>query len=314
MKIDGHVIELSRRDKVFFADAGLTKGDVVDYYGRIAETMLPHLERYAVSMERFPDGIHGESFYHKDTPDYFPAWIRRVHFPKREGGSFKAPVVDSKAALVFLADQGVLTHHLYLARTDDLEHPDKMIYDLDPPQNATNSALARRAALDMRDVLQELDLEAWVQTTGSKGFHLLVPLDRRAGFEDVRAFAQDVALLLARRKPDRYTVEQRKKRRQGRVFLDTLRNTYGATAVAPYSVRGLCGAPVATPLDWQEVERGASPRHWSITNIFRRLAQKEDPWAHLVRHSRSLSGRRGRLEDLLAREEPLSGEKRDGAD
>lgn len=314
MKIGGHVIELSRRQKVFFGDAGLTKGDVVDYYGRIADTMLPHLKRYAVSMQRFPDGIHGESFYHKDTPDYFPAWIRRVDFPKREGGSFKAPVVDSKAALVFLADQGVLTHHLYLARTDNLEYPDKMIYDLDPPPNATQSAPARQAALDLREVLHELDLEGWVQTTGSKGFHVLVPLDRRAAFEEVRAFAEGVARLLARRQPDRYTVAQRKQKRRGRVFLDTLRNAYGATAVAPYSVRGLPGAPVATPLDWQEVERGASPRHWSISNIFRRLAQKEDPWARLVRHARSLARRRGCLENLLDRERPLPGEKKGGAD
>ena len=314
MKIDGHAIELSNRDKLFFPEAGLPKGAIVAYYERIADTMLPHLRRYAVSMQRFPDGIRGESFYNKDTPDHFPSWIRRVDFPRRKGGRFKAPVVDSKAALVYLADQGVLTHHLYLARTDDLEHPDRMIYDLDPPESATRAALARQAALDMRDILGELDLPAWVQTTGSKGFHVVVPLDRQADFEAVRAFAEDTALLLARRQPERYTVEQRTSKRKGRVFLDTLRNAYGATAVAPYAVRGLPGAPVATPLDWHEVERGASPRHWTVTTMFKRLAQKEDPWAHLMRHACSLSRRRRRLEDLLDRENPLPGVKEDGAD
>lgn len=314
VKIDGHAIDLSNRDKLFFPEAGLTKGAIVAYYERIADTMLPHLRRYGVSMQRFPDGIQGKSFYHKDTPEHFPTWIQRVDFPRRKGGRFKAPVVDSKAALVYLADQAVLTHHLYLARTDDLEHPDKMIYDLDPPEKAARSALARQAALDMRDVLGELDLQAWVQTTGSKGFHVVVPLDRRADFEEVRAFAQDTALLLARRRPERYTVEQRKDKRKGRVFLDTLRNAYGATAVAPYAVRGRPGAPVATPLDWHEVQRGAAPGRWTVTNMFKRLAQKEDPWAHLMRHARSLSRRREPLKDLLDRETPLPDEKKSGAD
>ena len=282
MKIKGHEIEISNPDKVFFPDAGLTKGDLIDYYEQVADTMVPHMKRYAVSMQRFPDGLEGESFYNKDAPDYFPAWIKTVNFPEREGGSFDAPIVDSKAALVYLADQAVLTPHLYLARTDDLEHPDKMIYDLDPPEDAEDYGAVREAALDIRDVLQELDLRAWVQTTGSKGFHIFVPLDRSADFDEVREFAHDVALLLVRCHGDKYTLEQRKKKRKGRVFLDMLRNAYGATSVAPYAVRARPGAPVATPVEWSEVEKGASPRDWTMESIPNRLAQKDDPWSDLI--------------------------------
>ena len=302
MKVEGHEIEVSNRDKVLFPGAGLTKGDVVDYYRRVAEVMVPHMKHYGLSMHRFPDGLQGEGWYQKDIPDYFPDWIKTVTIPKREGGSFDAPVVDSAAALVYLASQAVLTPHLYLSRTDDLEHPDKMIYDLDPPEGTRDYAAVRRAALDVRDVLEELDIESWVQTTGSKGFHVVVPLDRRQGFGPVRQFAHDVALLLVRRHQERYTLEQRKKKRGGRILLDMLRNAYGATSVAPYAVRARPGAPVATPVDWHEVEAGASPRDWTIRNVPDRLAQKDDPWAGLMRHALSLAGRRERLDELLARE------------
>ncbi|WP_051986116.1 non-homologous end-joining DNA ligase [Pseudidiomarina salinarum] len=308
MKIDGHDIDISNSDKVFFPDAGLTKGDLIDYYEQVASTMVPHMQHYGVSMQRFPDGIDGDSFYNKDTPDYFPDWIDTVNFPKREGGSFNAPVVKTQAGLVYLANQAVLTPHLYLARTDDLNHPDKMIYDLDPPEDTKDYSTVRAAALAIRDVMQELELDCWVQTTGSKGFHVIIPLDCSADFDAVREFAKDTARLLVRREPDKYTLEQRKSDRKGRVFLDMLRNAYGATAVAPYAVRAREEAPVATPIDWQEIEDGASPRDWTIKNLPRRLAQKEDPWASIRQHSYALTGRREQLHELLEQEKPAEEE------
>lgn len=308
MRIGGHDIDISSRDKVFFPAAGLTKGDLVDYYATVAETMVPHMKRYGVSMERYPDGIDGKSFFHKDTPDYFPDWIETVNVPKREGGSFNAPIVDSKAALVYLADQAVLTPHLYLSRAVDLEHPDKMIYDLDPPEGIEDFDAVRQAALDIRGALRELDLDAWVQTTGSKGFHVVVPLDRSAEFDEVRKFAHDVALLLVRRNESAYTLEARKAKRGGRIFLDTLRNAYGSSAVSPYGVRAREGAPVATPVTWDEVAQGVSPRDWTIENVPRRLAQKDDPWADLMRHASSITRRRKNLDKLLEREKPAEEE------
>jgi len=308
MKIGGHEIDISSRDKVFFPDAGLTKGDVIDYYESVADVMVPHMKRYGVSMQRFPDGLEGGSFYNKDTPDYFPDWIKTVNVPKREGGSYNAPIVDNRAALVYMADQAVLTPHLYLSRTDDLEHPDKMIYDLDPPEGTSDFSSVREAALDIHSVMDELDLMGWVMTTGSKGYHVVIPLDRSAGFDEVRAFAHDVALVLVRRHEDRYTLEQRKNKRGDRIFLDVLRNSYGATAVSPYAIRAREGAPVATPIDWGELEDGADPQDWTIESIPDRVAQKDDPWSGMMQHARSLSSRRDDLDDMLDAEEPADEE------
>lgn len=309
MEIEGYEIDISHRDKVFFPGAGLTKGDLIDYYQSMAETMLPHMRRYGVSMQRFPDGLDGDGFFNKDAPDYFPAWIRTVRFPKREGGSFDAPVVDTKAALVYLANQAMITPHLYLAPADDLEHPDRMIYDLDPPEGSEDFAAVRRAALLIRDLMTELQLEARVQTTGSKGFHVVVPLDGSADFDEVRRFAHDAAALLVRRHERRFTLELRKNKRQGRIFLDVLRNSYGATAVAPYAVRARPGAPVATPVDWQEIEAGASPRGWTMQTIPRRLAHKRDPWSGPIR-AYAVADHRRRLDQLLA-VEPRANEERE---
>ena len=306
--IDGHEIKLSHLDKVFFPREGLTKGDLVTYYETVAGVMVPQLRDHPISMQRFPDGLNGEGFFNKDAPDYFPDYIKRVKFPKREGGSFDAPLVDSAAALVYLANQAVLTMHLYLSRTGDLEKPDRMIYDLDPPDETRDYTKVRQAALDIRGVMEELELKAWVQTTGSQGFHVVIPLDRTADFDTVRDFAQDVARVLIRRNPAAYTLEDHIKARQGRIFLDTLRNSYGATAVAPYSVRARPQASVATPVEWDEVEAGVNPRDWTIENLPKRLAQKEDPWRDLMQHPQSLMSRQEKLQGLLSKEPPAAEE------
>ncbi len=291
MKVGKHEIEVSNREKVFFLESGITKGDLIDYYHEIADVTIPHMERYPVSLQRFPDGLEGEGFYNKDAPDYFPDWIERVHFPKREGGSFDAPIVNSTAALVYLADQAAIEFHRYLARKDDLEKPDKMVYDLDPPEGTEDYGAVRQAALDLRDVLEEIDLTSFVQTTGSQGYHVVVPLKREQDFDAVREFATDVAKVLVQRNQENYTLEQRKAKRKGRIFLDMLRNAYGATSVAPYSVRALPGAPVATPITWEELQDGAEPRDWTLESIPRRLGQKDDPWSGLMRHAQSVEDR-----------------------
>ncbi|MDN7137223.1 non-homologous end-joining DNA ligase [Pseudidiomarina sp. 1APP75-27a] len=302
MKVDGHQIDLSKRDKMFFPDAGLSKGDLIDYYEKVADIMVPHMQHYGVSMERFPDGVQGDSFFNKDTPDYFPDWITRVAIEKREGGQFHAPVVDSAAALIYLANQAVITPHLYLARTDDLEHPDKLVFDLDPPSTGDPAAALRQASLRVRELMAEVDMQTWIQTSGANGFHLIVPLDRSADFEQVREFAKDCARVLVNRHPDDYTLEQRKDKRDGKIFLDMLRNAYGATSVAPYAVRAQPTASVATPIEWQELEDGAGPQSWTIETIPRRLAQKNDPWQGMMRHSYKLGSHEQKLRELLAAE------------
>ncbi len=301
MKVGGRDIDIRNRAKVFFPDAGLTKGDLIEYYVRIAEVMIPHIRHYPVSMLRYPDGLQGQGFYHKDTPDFYPEWIRRVTVPKREGGTLEAPVIDSAAGLVYIANQACITPHLWLSRADDLERPDRMIFDLDPPEDRGDFAVVRRAAQDLREALEEIGLSPWVMTTGSKGLHVVAPLRREHGFDTVRKFAHDLAEALVARKPDTYTIEQRKNKRAGRLFLDVLRNSYGATAVAPYAVRARPGAPVATPLDWHELGDGdLGPRNWTIENLFRRLGQKRDPWWAMMRHAHSLDEPRAKLDAMLA--------------
>ncbi|HEX6199539.1 MAG TPA: non-homologous end-joining DNA ligase [Thermoanaerobaculia bacterium] len=295
IRIDGRTIELSNTGKVLFPDAGLTKGDLVEYYRRVADTMLPHLRGRPVSMQRYPDGIDGKRFFQKDAPDYFPDWIRFEEVAK-EGGTVRHVVCDDAATLVYLANQACITPHVWLSRAEHLERPDRMIFDLDPPEASEKGpGPARRAARTVRDRLRDLGFEPFLTTTGSRGFHVVVPLEPEAGFDEVRAFAQALARELAARQPDRLTVETRKDKRGGRVFLDYLRNGYAQTAVPPYAVRARPGAPVATPVSWEELS-GLDPRRYTVKNLFKRLGQKEDPWAEIDRKRKPLGDARERLE------------------
>jgi bifunctional non-homologous end joining protein LigD len=299
MRIGPHTIETHNLDKVFFPYAGLTKGDLIDYYRRIAGRLLPHVRDRAVSMQRFPDGIHGEGFYHKETPGYFPDWISRRKLPNRDGGDTTYVVIDQAATRVYLADQGTITPHVWLSRIDRPEHPDRLIFDLDPPGDDFEPV--RRAAREIRQALADVGVPCFVMTTGSRGLHVVVPLDRSADFEASRAFAHAIADLAAARNPQELTTEQRKDKRLGRIFLDVMRNAYGQTGVPPYAVRPRPGAPIATPLEWDELGDGdLRPDGYTIENIFHRLAQKNDPWRGMGRHARSLREPAEKLRELVA--------------
>jgi len=292
----GRQVEISRPDKFLFPDAGLTKRDLIDYYVAVASVALPHYRDRPTSMQRFPDGIGEDGFFQKQIPDYAPDWIDRVELPK-EGGSISYVVVNDAATLAWLANQGCVTLHLGLSRRDRPRHPDRLIFDLDPPSD--DFAKVQQAAVYLREILEAVELPSYVQTTGSRGLHLVVPLDRSAEFDAVRDFARALAGLAAERHPDELTVEQRKSERGNRVFLDYLRNAYGQTAVAPYSVRAIEGAPVATPIDWSEATASKlGPQRYTVSNIRRRLAQKDDPWADIARHGHSIGAAAQRLDTL----------------
>jgi bifunctional non-homologous end joining protein LigD len=297
-----HTVELSRPDKLLFPRTGLTKADLADYYHQVAETILPYLRDRPVSMHRFPDGIEGEDFYHKEVPGYFPGWIRRASVTvKEEDGHQSQVVIENAATLIYLADQACITPHVWLSRIDRIGYPDRMIFDLDPP--VEDFEIVRQGAWTLRRLLDELGLPAFVMMTGSRGLHVTVPLDRGADFETVHAFARGVAELLADRQPDALTVELHKNKRRGRLFLDYLRNAYAQTAVPPYAVRARSGAPVATPLDWQELSNGGlTARSYTVGNIFRRLGKKGDPWKGMGRHARSLKEPRRLLKELVNQE------------
>jgi bifunctional non-homologous end joining protein LigD len=294
----GRRVEVSSPEKVLFPDDGLTKADLVDYYRRIAKYLLPYLADRPIAMERYPDGLAGERLFQKNVPRYFPEWISRLRIAKQHG-SLHHVLVDQPATLVYLANQACITVHTFLSRADRLHHPDQLMFDLDPPGN--DFQLACRVALDLRQLLEEeLRLPTFVKTTGGDGLHLVVPLNRSEDFDAVRSFAADVGRLLARRDPNRVTVEQRKQKRGKRLYVDVMRNAYAQTAVPPYVPRARSQAPVATPLDWEEVrDPGLQADRFTVRTIFRRLAQRPDPWRNIARRARSLSAARERLRRLL---------------
>ncbi len=293
-----YTIEISHPNKVYFPDDGLTKGDLVDYYRRVGEVMVPYLKGRPATLHRWPDGIEGADFYQQQRPDHLPDWVGAAELRRRQGGSVTHTVMDSAAALVAVVNTGCITPHLWLSKVDLADRPDQLIFDLDPP-SAGGFGEVRHAARMVRALLDELELPALLKTTGSRGLHVVVPLRRSHDFDEVRSFAQRAAGLLATREPHRLTVEQRKDKRAGRLFLDTGRNAYGQHAVAPYAVRALPGAPVATPLEWSELEDGdLDARRWTVGNLFRRLGQRDDPWRGRWRYARSLKGPRQRLERL----------------
>jgi bifunctional non-homologous end joining protein LigD len=290
-------VAISRPDKPLFPD-GTTKADLARYYERIAGAMLPHVAGRPLNLERFPDGIDGQRFFQQSASSHFPAWIRRVEVPK-EGGTVEHVVAADAATLVYLAGQAAITPHAWTSRADRLDRPDRLIVDLDPSDGS--DADVRSAAADVGDVLRDLGLEPFAMTTGSRGFHIVVPLQRRADHATVLAFARDVAELLAAREPQRFTIEQRKARRGGRILLDVLRNAYAHTAVAAYAVRARPSAPVATPLRWEELRDPATrPAGFTLRDVPARVEEHGDPWADIAGHARALGSARRRLDALRA--------------
>ncbi|MFW6135281.1 MAG: non-homologous end-joining DNA ligase [Chloroflexota bacterium] len=302
MEVGSRTFPVGDLDDVIFPDEGITQGDLIDIYRRLADTILPHLEGRPLTMQRFPDGIDEDGFYQRWAPDYLPDWITRVSVTvKKDDGEKPQVICDSEATLVYLVDQGLVTPHVWLSRADRLDYPDKLVFDLDPPDS--DFGVVRVAARCLRDLLGDLGLVPFVMTTGSRGAHVVVPLDRSADFDTVRAFAKDVGKLLAQRHPEDLTVEFRKDARGGRLFLDPLRNAYGQNSVAPYAIRAKPGAPVATPVDWDELsDPDLHSQTYTVRNTFRRLGQKQDPWKNYMGHARALSEPRGRLDEAMAEE------------
>lgn len=298
LRVGRRTIRVERLDKVLFPDCGVTKGDLIEHYRGHAGRILPYLVERPISMQRFPDGIGGEGFYQKEAPDHFPDWIDTVTVAK-QGGEVRQVVCNHAATLVYLANQACITPHPWLSRRDRLEVPDRLVFDLDPP-DASGFDAACEGAAALRGLLDELGLVPFLMATGGRGLHVVVPLRRDAQFDAVRAFARGVSELLAEREPEKFTVEMRKDKRRGRVFLDYLRNAYAQTAVAPYTVRARKGAPVATPLSWDELGRDdLRGNRYDTRSIGRRLAQLEDPWKDFRRHARGLDGPREMLQSLL---------------
>ena len=258
-------VEVHRPDKVLFPGGGdakeYTKADLVDYYRAVAPFMLPHLRGRPLMLERHPDGIDGPTFMQKNTPDHYPEWIERVELAK-EGGTVRHTVCDDTATLLYLADQASITLHRWLSRSERIDHPDRLVFDLDPPPVPEGSGgtarddfeAVRVAARLLGELLEELELPSALMTTGSRGLHVIVPLNGRHDFDEVRAFARDVADTLVGAHPDRLTTAARKKDRGERLYLDIQRNAYAQTSVCPYSLRANKTAGIATPIEWEDLD------------------------------------------------------------
>jgi len=293
------VVEITHPDKVLFPGDGITKADLAGYYERVSEWMLPHIRLRPISMQRFPDGIGGKGFFHKDMPDYFPDWIRRVEVPKANG-TVTHVVISGVPTLVYLVGQNTVTPHVWLSRADRLWQPDRLVIDLDPPPGGDFGAV-RRAARWTGELMSELGFSPFAQVTGSKGIHVWTPLRRRAAFDEVRELARDIGRVLAANHPNELTTEFRKANRGERILVDTARNAYAQTTVPPYAVRPRPGAPVATPIEWDELsDSKLRPDRWTVKNVLRRLSAKGDPWADIASYARGISKARRRIDSLLS--------------
>ncbi|MEW2306518.1 non-homologous end-joining DNA ligase [Streptomyces sp. NPDC006655] len=303
-------VELHRPDKVLFPgddggdDGGgdgsgggateYTKADLVDHYRSVAPFMLPQLRGRPLMLERYPDGLDGPRFMQKNTPDHYPDWIERATVAK-EGGTVTHVVCGDTATLVYLADQACVTLHRWLSRATRPDRPDRLVLDLDPPGD--DFAAVRQAAGWAGDLLDRLGLPSAPMTTGSRGVHLVVPLNGGHPFDEVRAFAHDLAELLVAEHPDRLTTAVRKDDRGDRLFLDMGRNAYAQTAVAPYTVRARPGAPVAVPISWDQLaDPDVDARRWTIADAADQARTR--PWAGLSGRGRALGPARRRLDAL----------------
>lgn len=289
IKIGKEEIKLTHLDKVIFPKDGITKEEVVSYYSAIAPVMLIYSKKHLISMLRYPDGIGHEGFYQKNASDYFPKWITRKPVQSADGDVVNYVVFDKKSTLIYLANQLCLIPHIWLSRVDKLNYPDRMIFDLDPSGKKFDFNLVRKTALVLKELLEEIGLVPYVMTTGSRGLHVVVPLDRKQPFEFVRSFAKEIVYYVQSLDQKNLTLEMRKDKRGKKIFLDWLRNSFTATAVAPYAIRAKEGAPVATPIDWKEVDDSklVSTRY-TIHTVFKRLEKKGDPWEGFYKNARSL--------------------------
>jgi bifunctional non-homologous end joining protein LigD len=277
-------VTITHPEKVLFPDDGITKGELAAYYETIAPQMLPHVRGRPITMERFPSGIGAKGFIQKDVSRGFPAWLPRVEVPKK-GGTVHHVLADDTRSLMWIVNQNTITPHVWTSRVPRLQQPDICVFDLDPSDDESPDVL-RDAALRLRDLLDEHGHRSWIKTSGSKGFHIIVPLESRADGRITKGtamrFANRMAKELVERDPQHLTLEFSKADRKGRIYVDTGRNGYSATFAAVYAVRARRGAPVSAPCTWEEIESGSvSPRTFTVKNMARRLTEVGELWREL---------------------------------
>jgi len=278
-------MKLSNIEKCWFPKTKITKENIIDYYNDVSKYFLKHIKNHLVVLQRFPDGIDHDSFYQKQISDYFPNFIKRKTIKLKTDGKQTLVIIDSKQSLQYLVNQATIVFHSWLSDATTINNPDKIVFDLDPSTDDLKDL--RFGAKQLQKILQSHNLTPYIMTTGSRGYHIVVPIIPHQTFETVHDFAKKIAAQLAANYPDRFTITPTKSKRNGKVFIDYLRNSYGQTSVAPYSVRALEGAPVATPIEWSELSK-TKPQKYTIKNIFRRLSIKGDAWKDFYKNAQHL--------------------------
>ena len=271
-------VNFTHPDRVLYPEQGITKFALAKYYAEIADWILPHVVRRPLSLVRCPQGEGGKCFFQKHAGAAVPEALLRLEIKEDDEPYLAA---TNLAGILSLVQIGVLEIHVWGCRIDDLDRPDRLVFDLDPDPSVAWSRVTE-SAKDFRARLDDLGLASFVKTTGGKGLHVVVPLARRRGWEEVKAFARALCERIRDDAPSRYTTKSSKAGRAGKIFLDYLRNDRGATFVAPYSTRAKSGAPVSVPIAWEELDQGVRSDSFHVGNVADRLASlKRDPWEEL---------------------------------
>jgi bifunctional non-homologous end joining protein LigD len=285
-------VKLSSGDRVLFPDDGVTKGDLFEYYGKVATTLVPHLRDRPFTMKRYPHGIDGEVFFQKQAPKHLPDWIPTQQFTThpRDGGSrlVDFALVNSGEAVLFMVQNNCIDMNAWYSRVDKPHRPDFVLFDLDPPEQPDGFELAIDVAHLIRELLDEVGLPGYVKTSGADGIHVVAPITRRSSFEQTYNFAEQASRLLEARHPGLLTTEWLKKKREG-VLVDHRQNGWGKTIASVYSVRPKPGAPVSTPLRWDELKHGIKPRDFTMEVALQRRAEHGDLFAPVLEEPRPLA-------------------------
>lgn len=276
-------VEITNEEKILFPQDKMTKGDLIDYYTKIAPFILPYTKNRPISMVRFPNGIKREGFYQKQAGGYFPGWIKTKKIKHKENPQkfTNYVIVNNASTLIYLANQACIEIHTWLSKIDKLDYPDKIIFDLDPrgPGAVKDFSMVRKAALLLKKKIDKMRMTPFAMTTGSRGIHIIVPIKRTRTFDESRHFARTIAQELVEEHGDIFTLRSKQKEKRKRIFIDTLRNGFGQTAIIPYGVRAKKGVPVATPISWNEVKSSSlRPDKYNIKNIFKRINRVGNPW------------------------------------
>jgi bifunctional non-homologous end joining protein LigD len=296
-------VKLTSPDRVLYPEDGITKGDLFEYYKQVGETIVPHLQDRPFTMKRYPHGITGETFFQKQAPKHLPSWIptRQFRTWPREGGSrlVDFALVNSPEAVLFMVQNNCIDMNAWYSRTDKPDRPDFVLFDLDPPDDGFE--LAIEVAHLIRELLEELALPGYVKTSGADGIHVVAPITRRSTFKQTYDFAEKASRLLEERHAGKVTTEWLKKKREG-VLVDHRQNGHGKTIASVYSVRPKPGAPVSTPLQWEELKPGVSPRDFGMQQALERIAKHGDLFEPVLKEAKPLAPAAKKLQRLGSNE------------